>query len=219
MAYPPLPHTETSAARIEDLVSAYPFAHIFTSGKNGHRVTRLPFVADVEDDKIVRLRAHLNAKNPQAEDLEGADVLVAFSGPDSYVSPNWRTDRSRGATWDYKAAHVRGKAYLRPSRDFFARLINDLAGAAEPRFAGVSQAPDWTFADAPEDYVDRLLPRLRAFEVVVSDVEAISKLHQDFPVEDAQSVADHLKRSASPDSQEIARLIESEIAQKGEGGV
>ena len=207
MAYPPLPHKERDARAIEALMRAHPFAHFFTAEDGRHLVTRLPFAVDAEDGNVVRLRAHMNANNPQTDKLDGAEALVAFSGPDHYVSPNWRVDKGRGATWDYSAAHVWGRVSLRPERAFFEDLINDLAGAVEPRYREVSSAPDWSMADAPKDYVDRLFPMLTAFEIAVDRVEGVAKFHQDFPKEDALSVADHLERANAEDARAVAADI------------
>ncbi len=207
MAYPPLPHTERDPAQLIALIRAYPFAHLFTSGKNGPLVTQLPFMVDTQDGKITGLRAHLSGLNPQRPDLDDGDALVAFSGPGSYVSPNWRVDKGRGGTWDYTSVHVWGRITLRPEKAFFTELINDLSALIEPQFDGVSDAPVWSTKDSPDGYIDRLLPKLTAFEIDVTRVQGITKLHQDFPAEDALSVADHLGRSALPESQQVAAQI------------
>jgi transcriptional regulator len=205
-AYPPPPHREQDPANIAALVKAYPFAHFFT-GAEGMRVTRIPFAAEFEGGALKRLRAHLHGQNPQSERLNGALVLVAFSGPDTYVSPNWRTASDRGATWDYTAVHVWGRARVRTDRAFFDHLIGDLASAAEARHAGLSDKPAWSMKNVTEDYVERLRPRLCAFEVEVSRIEAIAKLHQNFPEADARSVAAHLARSPNEGSRAAAGLI------------
>lgn len=166
---------------------------------------RLPFAVDVEAGEVRRLRAHMNAANPQRRSLDGAEALVAFSGPDTYVSPNWRTAANRGATWDYTAVHARGRVRVREEREFFERLIGDRA--AEARFHGLSDKPDWSIKNVTDDYVERLRPQLCAFEVEVSRIESISKLHQDFPAADARGVADHLARSAHEKSRAVGALI------------
>ena len=207
MAYPPLPHTERNADKIEALIREHPFAHIFTTGTNGHNVTRLPFMMDSEDGKIVSLRAHMNAQNPQVTNLDGCDALVAFSGPHSYVSPNWRVDKYRGGTWDYTSVHVWGTVSVRTDQAFFEKLINDLSSAVEPKFETVLDAPVWSTKDAAEGYIERLFPLLTAFEIQVTRVQGISKLHQDFASEDALSAADYLARSEHPDSRRVAAQI------------
>ena len=208
MTYPPLPHRERDTAAMAELIKARPFAHFITS-KPHLRVTRLPFALDTENGKLKRLRSHMNALNPQAVGLDGADTLIAFSGPDSFVSPNWRLKGDRGATWDYTAVHIWGRATVRPERGFFATLVDELARKEEEKHRGASSKPDWTFSNAAPDYVDRLHPKLTAFEVDIERVEAISKLHQDFPESDALSVAEHLDKSPEAQSAAVADLIRS----------
>ena len=214
MKYPPKPHQENAPDKIEALMRNYPFAHLFSTNHQRHNVTRLPFILDTQNGTPQRLRAHMNAQNLQAETLDGSDVLVAFSGPDSYVSPNWRTDSKRGATWDYTAVHVWGRAKLRTEREFFKKLITDLAAAAEPNFKGISDLPDWSYDTVTTEYVDRLFPHLVSFEIEIEDIKAISKLHQDFPKEDAASVADHMAKSDNPQSQAVASLIKQRLDDK-----
>lgn len=211
MVYPPRPHQEHDPAKIEGLIRAFPFAHFFTGENGALRVTRLPFAVNVEAGEVRRLRAHMNAHNPQSHALNGAEALVAFSGPDTYVSPNWRTAADRGATWDYTAVHVWGRVRVRGDREFFERLIGDLAAAAEARFRGLSEKPDWSMKNVTDEYVERLRPQLCAFEVEVSRVEAISKLHQDFPEADARGVAGHLARSAHENSRTVGALISERL--------
>ncbi|WP_420430326.1 FMN-binding negative transcriptional regulator [Kordiimonas sp.] len=214
MSYPSIPHREEDWSRITGLIKAYPFAHLFTGSGTRARVTRLPFAFDDTGEGGGSLRAHMDARNPQVSALDDTDVLVAFSGPDAYVSPNWRNDRSRGATWDYTAVHIWGRAVIRRDRDFFATLIRDLAAPAEEKYQSLSDAPTWTFEDAPEDYVNRLLPHLVGFEITITRVEAISKLHQDFAPKDALRVADHLAQSPNEDGRTIASLIRAKTALK-----
>ncbi len=211
VAYPPPLHREQDPAKIAALIRARPFAHFFTA-HGGLRVTRIPFTADFEAGELKGLRGHLHVRNQQADGLDGAEALVAFSGPDAYVSPNWRTASDRGATWDYTAVHVSGRVMVRTERDFFDRLIGDLAAAAEARVAGLSEKPAWSMKNVTEDYVERLRPRLCAFEIAVSHVEGIAKLHQNFPDADARSVAAHLARSSDEGAQAIGALMEARLS-------
>lgn len=214
MAYPPRWRREHDPAKIEGLVRAFPFAHFFTGEQGALCVTRLPFAFDVEAGELRRLRGHMNAHNPQSDSLDGAEALVAFSGPDSYVSPNWRMAADRGATWDYTAVHIWGRVRVRNDRAFLERLIDDLAASAEARFRGLSEKPDWSMKNVTDDYVERQRPQLCAFEVEVSRIEAIAKLHQDFPEADARGVADHLARSADAQSCAVGALIAQRLAEK-----
>jgi transcriptional regulator len=206
MSYPPAWRSEDDAAAAIALVQAYPFA-LLISAHDGPRATRVPFVPDVEDGRIVRLRAHLNGQNPQGAGVDGAPVLVVFSGPSTYVSPHWRVQPTRGGTYDYEQVQIRGTARVVAEKDFFCRLIDDLSALIEPQYAEVGDYPVWQTSMAPEGYIDRLFPAVRPFVIDVEAVEVISKLHQPFPIADRISVAEHLERSKREDSRLIAAKI------------
>src|SRR5258707_13075230 len=95
MAYPPLPYRVADPAAAIRIMSAHPFAHFFTA-HDTLRATRLPFVVDCEEGRPVRLRGHLDGRNPQACALDGAAVLVAVSGPAAHLSPPWRGTKKQG---------------------------------------------------------------------------------------------------------------------------
>jgi transcriptional regulator len=206
VSYPPPWRSEDEANAALALVQAYPFAHLF-SAHDGLCATRVPFAADVEEGRVASLRAHLNAQNPQAANLDGAAVLVVFSGASTYVSPHWRKAPTRGGTYDYEQVQVRGTARLVADKEFFCRLIDDLSALIEPQYAEVGDYPVWQTAMAPEGYVDRLFPAVTPFVIDVEAVEMISKLHQPFPLEDRLSVAKHLERSNRDESRLIAAKI------------
>jgi transcriptional regulator len=206
MAYPPLWRRVTDPGVASRLMGAHPFAHLFTA-RGGLRATRLPFVADSENGRPVRLRAHLNGQNPQARGLDGVPVLVVFSGPATYVSPHWRANKTRAGTYDYEDVQVRGTARVVNDIDFFRRLIDGLSELIEPQYAEVGDYPVWRTSMAPEGYIERLFPQVTPFVVDIEAVETISKLHQQFPEEDRRAVAEHLSRSYREDARAIAEKI------------
>lgn len=207
MTYPLKPHHEDNHDVAIDLMRKFSFAHFFSSLDDDHLVTRLPFVIDTDKNVLTRLRAHMNAKNPQANKIDGAKVLVSFSGPDHYISPNWRAKSDRGATWDYSTVNVWGRCKIRKERSFFETLINDLAVANESEVAHLVDKPQWSLENVTTDYVDRLFPALISFEVEVESIKSISKFHQDFPDEDALGVAEHLERIGSDTATAVAQEI------------
>lgn len=211
MSYPPKHHRMKDRAAISSLVNAYPFAHLFTGQQAAQRVTRLPFAYDAEVKPNGMLRGHINRANPQAHEIDGTECLVAFSGPDAYISPNWRSDKTRAATWDYTAVHMWGRIRVRPELEFFAQLINDLAAPQEDAHATMTSDKPWRFECAPDEYVRHLFPHLVAFEIEVNRIEAISKLHQDFSLEDQESVAEHLSKIRSEDHQTLAKEMKKSI--------
>lgn len=212
MTYPPSPYRGNDPVAALRLMDAHPFAHFFSSHV-GLRATRLPFVTDRQDGRPVRLRSHLHARNPQAEDLDGASVLVVFSGPATYVSPHWRAVKHRGGTYDYEEVRVWGTARVVDDIEYFRRLVDDLSALIEPQYAEVGDYPVWQSTMAPEGYLEEQFPGLVSFLVEVEDVESTSKLHQDFSVEDRRAVAEHLSRCRRDDARAIAERIRARLGE------
>jgi transcriptional regulator len=211
MTYPPQWRQSEDAAAALALMRAHPFAHLFTAQKS-LRATRVPFIADAEGGRPLHLRAHLNAQNPQVPGLDGADVLIVFSGPSTYVSPHWRVSPTRGGTYDYEEVRLHGVARVGGDIAGFRRLIDDLSALIEPQYAEVGDYPVWQTSMAPEGYVERLFPHITLFTVEVTNVELISKLHQQFPDDDRRSVAEHLLRSKREDARAIGAKIRAQTA-------
>lgn len=206
MSYPPSWRRETDPAAAVELMRAHPLGHLFTSHA-GLGVTRIPFVTDAADERPVRLRAHVNGENPQAAGLDGAPVLVAFSGHATYVSPHWRVDKSRGGTYDFEEVIVRGTARVVEGLEPFRQLIDDLSAMIEPQYAEAGDYPVWQTSMAVPGYIERLVSHVTQFVVDIEECRMISKLHQQFPSEDRESIADHLDRCRSDASRAIARKM------------
>lgn len=210
MTYPPEWRQETDHARAAMLMKCHPFAHMITSHR-GLTVTRVPFVTDTIDGRPDTLRGHVNRQNPQAKDLDGCDVLVVFSGPSTYVSPHWRIDKGRGGTYDFEEVTIRGAARVVDGLGTFRNQIDDLSSLIEPQYAEAGDYPIWQTSMAPSGYIERLLPKITQFEIQVQSCEMISKLHQQFPREDRESIAEHLDRCSRDDSRAIAKRIRESL--------
>jgi len=210
MAYPPQWRCDNDPAVTLSLMREHPFAHLIGAHAGLH-ATRVPFVVDTEDEKPVRLRAHLNARNPLASGLDGAPVLVLFSGPSTYVSPHWRVSKTRAGTIDFEEVRVRGVVRIVDDIAFFRRFIDDLSELLEPQHAEAGDYPVWTTSMAPEGYIERLYPEITMFEIAVESVETIRKLHQNFDEADRRSVAEHLSRCNRDGSRAIAESIRGQL--------
>lgn len=210
MTYPPQWRSEQDPAKAVQLIQEYPFAHLITS-HTGLHATRIPFVIDNGDKHPTRISAHLNRQNPQVEGLDGAPVLVVFSGASTYVSPHWRTDLSRAGTIDYEEVRIRGKARVIDDIDRFCGFIDRLSSLLEPQYREAGEFPIWQTDMAPEGYIERLYPNITLFVIEIDELEMVSKLHQSFPEEDRRSIAEHLSRCKRDGARSIAEKIKSQL--------
>ena len=214
VTYPPAKHLECDPATIRGLCRSFPLAHFITVDEHGMpRASRIPVVVDDDGESIVKARGHLNGVNPQSNSINGAPCVIAFSGPDAYISPFWRTSSDRGPTWDYSSVNLHGRISKRDDIEFFKALVGDLASLGEAREPDLARGERWQLSNVSNAYVARLRRHVVAFEVKIERCEAISKFHQDFPREDALSVAHVLGQS----SQQSSRLVAAAITDRARG--
>jgi transcriptional regulator len=146
------------------------------------------------------LVGHLDRANPQVEALaRGETTLVAFVGPDAYVSPSWYGTSPRVPTWQYVAVHARGRPRLVEEAEGLKALLERQARVFEP--AGGS----WRM-EAVEGYVDRLVGAIVGFEIPIETLECQVRLGQQNNQDDRARVRDAL-RSGSLQDRRVADLM------------
>ena len=107
------------------------FGVLSVNGENGPVAAHVPFVISPDG---MQADMHLVRSNPLLAALETAQpALLAVSGPDAYISPDWYGIADQVPTWNYVAVHLRGElrrlpqeeildSITRLSRHFEARL-------------------------------------------------------------------------------------------------
>lgn len=191
--YPHPVRIEADRERIIALMRDHPFATVVTVAEGRPAATQIPLIYDEEPAPHGRLRGHFAGDNPQAETIDGAEVLVIFAGPHAYVSPRWRVENVRGPTWDYVSVQARGRAIARRDAAFQNKMWSDLANIGEARRHDLAADRPWRFADAAPDYIEDRRSKIAAFEIEIAELVGISKLHADFADEDAAKVAEKLE--------------------------
>ena len=150
---------------------------LVTNGPDGLSATHLPFVVDPARRRLV---GHLARANPHAGQPVEGEALVIFQGADAYIPPGlYPTKGENGRavpTWNYEAVHVRGRLrwFSEPER------IRDVVDALSDRFEAGQPQP-WTTAEAPADYIARLLGAIVGLEIEVSALIGKRKLSQNQP--------------------------------------
>ena len=136
------------------------------------RATHLPFY--LEGDRLI---GHVARANAQWESAPCAG-LVVMAGAEAYVSPNWYPSKAAHGravpTWNYTTLQVRGTLTAFHDR---ARL-EEVVGRLSARFEGAQDKP-WTIAEAPRDYIEKLLGAIVGVELAITSVEGKRKLSQD----------------------------------------
>ncbi|MBA3375151.1 MAG: FMN-binding negative transcriptional regulator [Actinobacteria bacterium] len=166
--------------------------------------TLAPFVSSREESGRRRVWGHLARANPQSQAvLEERPVLVVFRGPDAYVSPSWYVDSPNVPTWNFVVVHAGGIARPVAVGDPRTRWILDRTVAKyESRLA-----QPWRLDEAPNSYVEGLLPDVVAFELEVSTLRGQFKLSQNQPRANRRGVIQGLEQMPDEGSREIAAVM------------
>jgi transcriptional regulator len=125
------------------------------------------------------LRRNLTGSNPIARAALPASALIAVSGLDAYVSPDWYGAEDQVPTWNDVAVHLRGM--LEPLPEGALRPHAD-ALSAEPEGRTAREAP-WTSAEMSDGTMPRMLRMILPFRFRVLSVEGTWTLNQNKPAD------------------------------------
>ena len=179
------------------------FGILSINGPEGPIAAHIPFLLN-DDASFAEM--HLARSNPIARAALPAPALIAVSGPDTYISPDWYGPHSevpdQVPTWNYVAVHLRG--VLEPLPDDALRPhVDALSAEHEGRIAG--KRP-WTSAKMSEGAMPRMLRMILPFRFRVTSVEGTWKLNQNKTPEIRARAAQALSRG-DPAAQAIATLM------------
>lgn len=159
------------------LMRAHPLATLVTSGAGGLMANLVPFSLHPGGERGI-LRAHLGRNNRQVDALRaGAETLVIFQGPESYVSPAWYASKAEHGkvvpTWNFAMVQVRGTPRIIDDPAWIRAQLEELTGHHEQ-----GREQPWNVADAPEEFIAALVKGLAGIELPVDAIEGKWKLSQ-----------------------------------------
>lgn len=147
------------------------FGILSVNGAEGPLAAHIPF--DLAPDGRTAL-LHLARSNPIARAGLPAMALLAVSGPDAYVSPDWYGAVDQVPTWNYLAVHLRGT--LHPlSPDALEPHLDAVSARME---ADLHPKRPWTSAKMTPGAMDRLMRMILPFRLDITSVDSTFKLNQ-----------------------------------------
>jgi transcriptional regulator len=158
------------------LMREHPFASLVTTDESGFPfVTHLPLRLEVLPSGAFRLLGHYARANPQwGHLLHRPQALVSFMGPHAYMSPKVYVDVQRVPTWSYVAVQARVRARVLEGEAAKDALLKQLIADHEPAYAD-----QWR--SLPDEYTEKMLKAIVAFELDIEDLQCAVKLNQHRP--------------------------------------
>jgi transcriptional regulator len=188
-------------ATLQDFMEEFNFATIVTQRDGELTASHIPFLIDRSVEPYGTLRAHVAIKNPQLEDFRsGAQALVIFQGPHTYVSPSWYVNPENVPTWNYTVVHAYGVPKIL-DREAMVALLKNLVGKHERPFEN-----PWDF-DPNDAFMQRQMPHIAGFEIKIEKLQGKFKLNQNRTPADRAGVIDALSKSGDPLQREVAKRM------------
>ncbi len=203
----PVFHTASNDQNL-DFARQRGFGVLTINGEHGPLAAHAPFVV-ANDGQTLDL--HLMRSNPITRALAApSPALLAISGPDGYISPDWYGDATQVPTWNYVAVHLRGRLEVLDQAEL-PDLLARLSAAFESRLA---PKKPWTMDKVPAEILTRRLPIIQPLRLHVETIDGTWKLAQNKPDSARTGAADHLSDGVGQDLTGLAHLMRSISPQK-----
>ena len=149
------------------------FGVLAVNGTDGPLLSHVPFLLSEEAGYA---DLHLVRSNPIAR-AGDAPAVIAVSGPDGYVSPDWYGVPDQVPTWNYVAVHLRGRLEAMPA-NAMPDLLDRQSAAFEARLL---PKPPWMPVKMTPEARDRLMRAILPFRLWIEAIDGTWKLSQNKP--------------------------------------
>ena len=187
--YVPRHFSQDDTAVAHDLIRTNVFATLVTEISGRLDATHVPVVLDAERGALGSLRFHLAQANPTSKALaDKREVLMVFTGPHTYISPDWYANENLVPTWNYAVVHAYGTPRTVDETEL-RRLLDDITASQEK---DLPKKP-WTTDKMPSDLVDKSCKAIVGFELPITELQGKWKLNQNRGSDDRAGVVSALE--------------------------
>lgn len=180
------------------------FAILANQSNNKINATHIPLFIEESDENQLILSGHISKLNPQSENFaENGIVLAIFSGAHSYISSSWY-DYEEVPTWNYLAVHVEGKVEILNEEQKLLHLENLMI-----KYEKNSENPIST--KSLSEKTMRQANGILAFNVIVTNIDAVKKLSQNKSENNKKSIISHLEKSGDEGAKNIANQMKNNL--------
>ena len=207
--YLPKHFEETDGAVLHALIRSHPLSTWAMNSPAGLVVNHVPFLWSAEGGAHGTLVGHVARANPVWQS-PGPSVVV-FQGAEAYISPSWYPGKTQHGkvvpTWNYAVVHAHGTPRAIEDPEWLRDLVTRLTVEHESH-----QAVPWKVADAPRDYIDKMLGAIVGIEIPIVSLVGKWKISQNRPRTDQEGVVAGLGLRGDSRSQEMGDLISQRIS-------
>jgi transcriptional regulator len=175
-------------------------------GWDGSRpiASSLPFYLSYADDGTPQALFHVARNNPLLKLADGKTPwLMAVSGADTYISPDWYVSPDQVPTWLYQAVHLTGTV-RRLSDAELGPHLDRLSAKFE---SWLAPKPPWMSSKMTAGRLDAMKQAIVGLVMTVEEVEGSFKLNQHKSETDYAAVAEALSAQTDAGARQIAQLM------------
>ncbi len=184
------------------------FGILMLNGVDGPLASHVPFVLSADGTNA---ELHLTRSNPIARAALPGPALIAVSGADAYISPDWYGVDDQVPTWNYIAVHLRGTL----SALDIGVMKDHVDALSEVHETRLLPKKPWHSDKMSPDAMPRMMRMILPFRLTITSVDGTWKLGQNKPPEVRARAADHLALQTAPGAQTIAALMRAAPKDQG----
>jgi len=198
--YIPKLYREDDREKILEFLRQNEFATLVTY--DGEKPTASHLLMEVvEEGGSLFVNGHMSKANPLWKLFEkNAEVLVIFQGPHTYISPTWY-NHVNVPTWNYQAVHLYGSPRIVTDHEETYKLLSQLVSRHEGE-------ESYRLETLPQDFVNKEMKGIVAFQIEVTRIEANYKLSQNRDDEDYRNIIHKLHEREDELSHQVAEAME-----------
>jgi transcriptional regulator len=164
----------------------------------------LPFYLTFADDGTPQAAFHVARHNPLIKLADGTTPwLLAVSGADTYVSPDWYVSPDQVPTWLYQVVHLTGAVRTLSDHEL-AEQIDTLSAKFEDRL--LPKKP-WVSSKMTAGRMEALKKAIVGLVMTVDEIEGSFKLNQHKSDADYTALTEALATQPDADARVIAGLM------------
>lgn len=205
--YIPRKFKQENIEKLVSFIQTHSFATLVVNTSSGLEAMHLPVLLEQKDDTLY-LEGHIARANPLWRKVEqGSNVLTVFHGPNCYISPSFYPTKGETGkavpTWNYVVAHVTGMISFIHDKEWIYGVIDRITKAHE-----TGRTEPWAINDAPEGYIEKMLPAIVGVQIEISSMEGQWKLSQNQPEVNQDGVKQQLLASGDAAAVAMAKLMQ-----------
>ena len=192
-------YREEDKAKILKFIRQNDFAVLVTHDSEKPVASHL-LMEVLEEGDTLYVNGHMSRANPHWKTFEkNPEVLIIFQGAHTYISPTWY-NHVNVPTWNYQSVHVYGKPRLITNYDEAYSILKRLIDRYETE-------GHYKMETLPQDFVEKEIRGIMAFQIEVTRVEANYKLSQNRKDADHDNIITRLEERTDDLSHAVAEAM------------